>query len=324
MEFLPIVLVETAIAFALTWVATPWLAQYLKRWRITGRDVHKKDKPERAEMGGIAVLVGFYPATLLALFLAESSRERLSAAVLTIVVVSIIGLSDYLFKLRQSQKTFMLMVASLPLVWEFQQVNTILFPMLGTISFGYFYPIILIPLALTTASNFTNMLAGFNGLEVGAGAIALITVSLSAAILNRLDVLLVTVPMCAGLLAFLRYNWYPAQVFPGDVGTLLIGATVTTAAVMGRMEVICMVTLFPHAIDFTLKMLTRSPFSHRRIYGDTQILASGHLRPPSYPALTHALMLMNPLNEPQLVKKILTIEALYCAIAIIITIITKY
>jgi len=71
-------------------------------------------------------------------------------------------------------------------------------------------------------------------------------------------------------------------------------------------------------------MLTRSPFSHRRIYGDTQILASGHLRPPSYPALTHALMLMNPLNEPQLVKKILTIEALYCAIAIIITIITKY
>lgn len=324
MELLPVILLETAITFALTWFATPRLAERLGKWGITGRDVHKEDKPERAEMGGIAVLIGFYPAALLALYLAESSQSTLSAAILTITIVSAIGLSDYVFKFRQSQKTFALMVASLPLIWEFQRVNTILFPMLGTISFGYFYPIVIIPLALTTASNFTNMLAGFNGLEAGAGALALLTVSLSAAILNRPDVLLVTLPMCAGWLAFLRYNWYPAKVFPGDVGTLLIGATVMTAAVMGRMEVICMVTLFPHAIDFTLKMLTRSPFSHRRTHGDTQILAGGHLKPPAYPALAHALMLMKSLNEPQLVRKILTMEALYCVVAIIITIIAKY
>lgn len=324
MELLAIILIETVITFALTWVVTPRLAERLKRWGITGKDVHKKDLPERAEMGGIAVFIGFLPAALIALSLAESSREGLSAAILTITIVTIIGLGDYLFKFRQSQKTFVLMVASLPLVWEFQRVSTVLFPMIGTISFGYFYPIVIIPLALTTASNFTNMLAGFNGLEAGAGAMALFTVSLSAAILNRLEVALVTLPMCAGWLAFFRYNRYPATVFPGDIGTLLIGTALTIAAVMGRMEVICMVTLFPHAIDFTLKMLTRSPFSHRRIYGDTQLLPSGHLKPPGYPALTHALMLMKTLNETQLVRKVLTMEALYCAIAIIITLIAKY
>lgn len=46
--------------------------------------------------------------------------------------------------------------------------------------------------------------------------------------MNKYDVATISFSMLGALLAFLFYNKYPANVFPGDVGTLIIGACIVS------------------------------------------------------------------------------------------------
>lgn len=51
-------------------------------------------------------------------------------------------------------------------------------PFVGTVDFWIFYPLVLVPLGVTGAA---NMLAGFNGLEVGLEVIAMGSLAVVAA-----------------------------------------------------------------------------------------------------------------------------------------------
>jgi UDP-N-acetylglucosamine--dolichyl-phosphate N-acetylglucosaminephosphotransferase len=61
----------------------------------------------------------------------------------------------------------------------------------------------------------------------------------------------------AGLLVF---NIYPARMFPGDSGTLLIGGSIACLVILNQNMWLMLLTLLfflPHAIDFfALKMMT--------------------------------------------------------------------
>jgi hypothetical protein len=48
------------VAMAMTFVIIPWLIPRLKARGVVGIDLNKPSKPEVAEMGGIAVVVGFF------------------------------------------------------------------------------------------------------------------------------------------------------------------------------------------------------------------------------------------------------------------------
>ena len=103
--------------------------------------------------------------------------------------------------------------------------------------------------------------------------------------------------MFGAFVAFLRYNWYPARVFPGDTGTLISGATIACTSILGRFEIAAILMLVPAAVDFTLKMVAGYPFAQRKVYGDTLVLGDGTLVPPRYPALCHAFMKVSRLKE---------------------------
>ena len=47
---------------------------------------------------------------------------------------------------------------------------------------------------------------------------------ISALLHGNMELLILTVPLAAALLAFLRYNFNPASIFLGDSGSLLIEA----------------------------------------------------------------------------------------------------
>ena len=77
-------------------------------------------------------------------------------------------------------------------------------------------PLILI--AVTAVFNFTNFMDGLDGLVAGCMAIVLTAAALT---------LQAPMPIWAvigGLLGFLLWNWSPARVFMGDVGSTFLGA----------------------------------------------------------------------------------------------------
>ena len=116
--------------------------------------------------------------------------------------------------------------------------------------------IIFIPIVIfiiTAVSNGANLTDGIDGLAAGSSAIIVLTlgvftwVSGNIIFANYLDVMYIpnsgemTIFIAAfvgGLIGFLWYNTYPAQVFMGDTGSLTIGGIIAVLAIAVRKELL--------------------------------------------------------------------------------------
>ncbi|MBX7260820.1 MAG: phospho-N-acetylmuramoyl-pentapeptide-transferase, partial [Chitinophagales bacterium] len=116
--------------------------------------------------------------------------------------------------------------------------------------------IIFIPMVifvLTAVSNAANLTDGIDGLASGVSAIVLITLAIFAyvsgniKIADYLNVLYIpnsgeVVVVCAALIGacigFLWYNAYPATVFMGDTGSLMLGGVIATIAIILKKELL--------------------------------------------------------------------------------------
>jgi len=311
-------LMEVFISFLITYFTTPILIKKLKAHGVVGIDVHKPLKPVCAEMGGLSVLLGVAGAFGFTTLLLRDLDFRITSAFLTIFFVGFVGIVDDLFTLRQRYKPVLVAFASTPLLLANIGRSEMWFPPFGWIFFGTAY-LILIPLGVATASNLTNMLAGFNGLEAGMGTISCFSLGFLLATMGRWDSASLAFAFSAAFSAFLFYNWYPSKIFPGDTGTLVSGAAIASISISGGVEAAGIVMIVPSAIDFTLKMLARSPFSHRKKFGDTAIAENGALVSPGYAALAHAFMNVARLKEKDLVLALLLMQAMYSSLGVFLT-----
>jgi phospho-N-acetylmuramoyl-pentapeptide-transferase len=124
----------------------------------------------------------------------------------------------------------------------------------------YFWPLAFVPfvlfvpiLVITGSSNAVNLTDGLDGLAIGctviaAGALTVLTyVSSNYRWANYLEIQYIPrvgelTVFCGALvgasLGFLWYNAHPAEVFMGDVGSLALGGTLGTVAVIIKQEVL--------------------------------------------------------------------------------------
>jgi phospho-N-acetylmuramoyl-pentapeptide-transferase len=90
------------------------------------------------------------------------------------------------------------------------------------------------------ATNAVNLTDGLDGLAGGTGIIALLPLMLlvggMAATPLTSAALVMAAAVVGGLVAFLWFNWHPAQIFMGDLGSLALGAAITTLASSGGLE----------------------------------------------------------------------------------------
>jgi UDP-N-acetylglucosamine--dolichyl-phosphate N-acetylglucosaminephosphotransferase len=253
------------VSFSITFLALPVIIRKMKVAGIVGKDVNKAERPEVAEMGGLAIVMGVVGGLLLAIALRtffgyQFDLVSMLAAMLTMAIIALIGIFDDLFDMRKDIKAFLPMVAALPLVAVAAAGSTTIhLPIFGSVDFGVLYIIILIPLGVTVSANLTNMLAGFNGMEAGMGAVIFATTLLLAIMQDSFEMALLSVAMLGALLAFLRFNWFPAKIFIGDIGTLLIGATLAVAVIIGNLESAGAILVIPYLIDFFIKSFNRFP-----------------------------------------------------------------
>jgi phospho-N-acetylmuramoyl-pentapeptide-transferase len=114
-----------------------------------------------------------------------------------------------------------------------------------------FIPIVIF--IITAVSNGANLTDGIDGLAAGSSAIIVLTLGIFAWVSGNiifadyLDVMYIpnsgemTIFIAAfvgGLVGFLWYNTYPAQVFMGDTGSLTIGGIIAVLAISVRKELL--------------------------------------------------------------------------------------
>lgn len=296
--------IAAAVAFVATLVAMPRVIRKLLGAGIVGQDINKPTRPVVAEMGGIGVFLGFNTGVFafLALFpLDLVSQTLVLVALITAAGAALTGVIDDLVELRQRFKAFIPVVFAAPLA-IFVRDYAIAFPLLGSVDFGVLYPFLLVPIGVACAANGFNMLEGYNGLGTGIGIVSAATLSLLAVLEGRGQALVLLLPLLGALLAFLWYNRYPAQVFPGDTLTLLVGAVLATGAIVGKVEFWGALLFIPHVAEFFLK--ARGQFEGENFA--KRIVANPH-GPPVLgyegrtESLTHVVLRRKDMTEPRLV-----------------------
>jgi len=101
----------------------------------------------------------------------------------------------------------------------------------GEFDIGWWY----LPIAaflIIGAANAVNLTDGLDGLAGGTSAIAYVAYGIIAYLQNQSYLVTFCFTMAGAILAFLWYNAYPAELFMGDVGSMALGATLATVALM--------------------------------------------------------------------------------------------
>lgn len=279
--------------FLLSLALTPYIASLMRKAGIVGRDVHKLDRPEVPEMGGLALLIALPLALLPAL------GGALDVALLTFLLFGVVGVIDDLVALKQSHKVALSLLVALPAVLLPPHDVDIFGVEIGL---GFLFPVMAL-LFITGSANLVNMLAGFNGLEVGTSAIVLAFIAL----MTEGEARLLALTGMGVALGLLWWNRYPARVFPGDTGTLSLGALIGLAGIMGGVEAYTAVLLIPHAVDFVLKTRVRFQGKAR---GGAKIREDGTLSPPPYTSFLGMIMRTGRLTERGLVLRVWLLEVL--------------
>jgi UDP-N-acetylglucosamine--dolichyl-phosphate N-acetylglucosaminephosphotransferase len=321
------------VSFLIVYFITPKVARKIKEQGITGVDVNKPDRPAIPKIGGITILLGFSIGVLLSLQLYSGgiNHEYMLAAICSITLIAVLGLLDDILDLPDRYRVLLPLFAAIPLMVTkagtstmsliFLTVNfnigVVVLPFLGPFDVNL-YSLLLVPIGVIACSNLVNLLAGFNGLEAGVGAIISFSIFMASIILDGMglhttEASFIMISLFGACLAFLFFNWYPAKIFPGNITTYMIGAAIVAAVVTGNMERIGVICLIPQIIEFLLK--ARSPNFSAENFGRVGKSGRMYYNGKIY-SLTHLLMKTIHPTEKQLVIILLAFQALCGAAAV--------
>jgi len=332
-------LASVLISFLTTFLLTPRIIEFLQAAQIVAVDLHKKDRPKLPASGGICVgsgiLVGilfyvgvqtFFP--VLSSSGSQKSAIELLAVISSVLIVTLSGLLDDLnVKTRAIQtkdgvnvkigfpqwvKPLLTLPAAVPLMVISAGRTTMALPIIGVVNFGNLYPLVIIPIGFVGASNVVNMLGGFNGLEAGMGLVYTLSLGLYSLLEGRDQAAVLFLTASVALLAFLRYNWYPAKILAGDSLTYLLGSLVAAGVIIGDMQRAGLTVMFPFIIEFVLK--ARSRFKASCI---GKLRDDGRLNPPYGKKIyswTHVLMNLDRLHERDVTIALIFIQILFAGL----------
>jgi len=261
----PAIIVILILSFIVTLLSTKFWIRAARKAKLIGKDMHKSDKREVPEMGGIGVLCGFLIGVFLYVAFITffgnniSNTVQILALVTTVLLMALIGMIDdilgWKLGLRRWHKVILTLLASLPMIVINAGNSKIYIPQIGVyMELGLIFPLIIIPAMVVWSSNSFNIIAGYNGLEGGMGIIILGTLSYATWRVGETWISVIALIGVLCLLGFLFFNWYPAKIFPGDTLTYSIGGLIACIAILGSAQKVFGILFIPYAIEAVLKL----------------------------------------------------------------------
>ncbi|MBA7568262.1 Phospho-N-acetylmuramoyl-pentapeptide-transferase [subsurface metagenome] len=318
-----------AVGFTITMAIIPYLIKIMKRRGHIGIDIHKNLKTEVAESGGISIVIGSSFTSIFLIIFFPSFFNEILIFVLTVVLSGLIGYIDDRIKLRSRYKLILTIFTGtlifLANYFGFIKIESPTIPFLGQLRLTIIYPI-LAPIIVTVFANTVNMLEGYNGEGSGTSIIALCSLFVCSIIWNSAEGVLFTVIALAILVPFYLYNKFPAKIFPGDVGTLSIGALFAGIALFGSLEAAVFCALLIHIFNsFYVLYSVKGFFESSEILenkSDVILLENDFIKASDEKdaalTLPRLILAKGPLNEPKLVKNFYIISII-CGFFSIIT-----
>jgi UDP-GlcNAc:undecaprenyl-phosphate/decaprenyl-phosphate GlcNAc-1-phosphate transferase len=243
-----------------------------------GRRLNRSPIPR---LGGLALFLGIFVPALAFLHLGRETRGLLLGAAVAVTV----GAIDDFRGLRWFEKLGgQLVAAAIPTgfgIW----VDRFTLPFIGIHALPGWLGVPLTIVWIVAIMNMVNFLDGMDGLAAGVAAIAGITFAVIALSLEKPDAAVMSAIVFGACLGFLRHNFYPARIFMGDSGALLLGFVLAAVAVQGVLKTAATVALFfpllvlaVPIVDTTFVVVRRIKHGERVFVGDQAHLHHRFLR----------------------------------------------
>jgi len=195
-------------------------------------------------MGGIAMIIALILVTLIG---AKLNHETIVLIVVTLLFALIGFMDDYIkvtekhnLGLRAWQKLLLQVIFSAGLavyMAKYSGYGTgIWIPIADKyVDFGFwFIPfVIFVMVAMTNAVNLTD---GLDGLCSGVTAQVAFFLAVTGMVFGHNQPMMFSCALCGACIGFLIFNKYPAQLFMGDTGSMALGAALSAAAILMKME----------------------------------------------------------------------------------------
>lgn len=211
------VLLSAVCSRVILWLLIPALATRIMD-TPNDRSSHQRPTPSG---GGIAFVSISVVVSFFALLFNEQTNPFLSCVPLLLLPLAIVGLFDDYYRLGSGLRysvqiaTAILLLFSSTLSTPFPDIYSSHF-VLGWLI--YLLVISAIVIGITAVINFVNFMDGLDGLVSVCMAVSITTLSI------KLSTPWPSWTVVGSLLGFLTWNWSPAKVFMGDVGSTFLGA----------------------------------------------------------------------------------------------------
>ena len=216
--------------------------------RPNARKVHTHVIPR---LGGLAIYIGFMAAVLFCVPL----QHELVGMLLGCTAIVAVGIWDDICNIPAKVKLVgQILAACIPIAFGIQ-IEWLTNPFGDIIVLPELIAIPVTILWIIGFTNTVNLIDGLDGLAAGVAFIASISMFLLAYNLNQFLPALVIVSMAGAALGFLQYNFNPAKIFMGDTGSMLLGYTLSVAAVLGLVKTAATVALVVPIIALGLPIL---------------------------------------------------------------------
>lgn len=262
----------------------PKLIKGLKEHNMVVPDRYKKGQPEVPSKGGMILLFSCSFMITIIPVLIYVSRQTLNNIIhmdflntpyleemnyfiaLVLLAYGTFGMFDDYLDMGRPIKIFLPFIFSapiilllspdhlhIPLYGDFDLSQTFLW----IFTYKLAYRFLIIPVYIMVVANLVNMHSGYNGLATGTSLIVLSALVGKSFVEGYSGDIVTIGAFLGGLIALWIYNRYPAKIFEGNTGALMIGAAIGITIVVKGYLLAGFVMLLPHTVNFLMYVYWR-------------------------------------------------------------------
>jgi UDP-GlcNAc:undecaprenyl-phosphate GlcNAc-1-phosphate transferase len=209
-------------AFIITFLAIPSIIRVSVIKNLFDEPGERKSHSSSVPtLGGLAIFAGVvFSYTFWSTGLENTPTQYIISA---IIVMFFIGIKDDIVELTAHKKLYGQLFAAIIIVLFADIRITSLYGIFGIYQIPYWISVMLSIFTILVIVNAYNLIDGIDGLAGGIGAITAFTFGLWFYNYNQIGLCILAFALFSSLLAFLVYNFSPANIFMGDTGSLVVG-----------------------------------------------------------------------------------------------------
>ena len=217
-------------AFILTYFAIPSVIAVARVKRLfddpNERSSHSVSIPS---LGGIAIFAGLIFSVIF--WTPFNVFGDLQYILCSLVLIFLIGAKDDIVPMRPSRKFMGQILAALIMVLKADVRISSFYGLFNVYDLPFFISVLLSVFVIVLIINAFNLIDGINGLTGTISVIITMTFGYWFFMVERVEIAIVCFALMGAVIAFLKYNYTPAQIFMGDTGSLVVGLISATLAI---------------------------------------------------------------------------------------------